>query len=280
MLRYKPPIRRTIERVTVLVAAFAILTVLTQPFQVFPGMLADFGGRSPTPPTWAERSFIVTADGKSLETWRVSPTERRFRQVALVFHGNGHVLTQAVGYQAWLRDQGFLSYGFDYRGYGNSSGFPSESGLYSDAEAIYQHVILREGLRPQDIMAFGVSLGSGPAAYIASRHPIGTLALLSPYTSIPDVVRGMGLLALLSPFVWYSFPVESFIKDLRDTCVVLAHGKQDQVVPWTHSRVLQTRYVGASRASLLISEEGQHNDVLARDGQRLARALSDCALRP
>lgn len=280
MLRYIPPVRRAIERVVVLVGAFVLLTVLTQPLQVFPGMVADMVGRGPTPPTWAERSFVVTADGKSLETWRVSPPERRFRQVALVFHGNGDVLTQAVGYQAWLRDQGFLSYGFDYRGYGNSSGFPSESGLYSDAEAIYQYVISREGVRPQDILAFGVSLGTGPAAYIASRHPIGTLALLSPYTSIPDVVRGMGLVAVLSPFVWYSFPVESFIKDLRDTCLVLAHGKRDQVIPWTHSRVLQTRYVGASRVSLLVNEEGNHNDVLARDGQRLAQALSECALHP
>jgi predicted esterase len=280
MLRYKPPIRRTIERAFVLVGAFAILTVLTQPLRVFPGMLADLGGRSPSPPTWAERSFIVTADGKSLETWRVSPAERRFRQVAIVFHGNGDVLTQAVGYQSWLRDQGFVSYGFDYRGYGNSNGFPSESGLYSDAEAMYQYVISRERVRPQDILAFGVSLGSGPAAYIASRHPVGTLALLSPYTSIPDVVRGKGVLALLSPFVWYSFPVESFIKDLRDTCVVLAHGKRDAVIPWTHSQVLRTRYVGASRVSLLVNEEGHHNDVLARDGKRLAYALSECALHP
>ena len=222
----------------------------------------------------------MTADGKSLEAWRVSPTERRFRQVAIVFHGNGDILTQAVGYQTWLRDQGFLSYGFDYRGYGNSSGFPSESGLYVDAEAVYQYVISHEGVRPQDVLAFGVSLGSGPAAYIASRHRAGTLALVSPYTSIPDVVRGKGLLALLSPFLWYSFPVESFIKDLRDTCVVLAHGKRDAVIPWTHSQVLQTRYVGASRVSLLINEEGHHNDVLARDGVRLARSLSDCALHP
>ena len=280
MLRYKPPIRRTIERVVALVGAFAILTVLTQPLQVFPGMLTGLVGHRPTPPIWAERSFIVTTDGKSLETWRVSPTERRFRQVAIVFHGNGEVLTQSVRYQTWLRDQGFLSYGFDYRGYGNSIGFPSESGLYSDAEAIYQYVISREGARPQDILALGVWLGSGPAAYIASRHPIGTLALLSPYTSIPDVVRGRGILALLSPFVWYSFPIKSFIKDLRDTCVVLAHGKQDRVIPWTHAQELETRYGGASRVSLLINEQGRHNDVLARDGLRVAQALSACALSP
>jgi pimeloyl-ACP methyl ester carboxylesterase len=280
MIQYKPPIRRVVERFVAILAVFGALTVLTQPFQVFPGVLAHWGGPRPEPPPWAEQSFIVTADGKSLEAWRVTPSERHFRQVAIVFHGNGDVLARAVRYQAWLREQGFLSYGFDYRGYGNSSGFPSEGGLYLDAEAVYQHVITREGLRPQDIMAFGISLGSGPAAYIASRHPIGTLALLSPYTSIPNVVRGMGLVGILAPFVWYSFPVENFIKELRDTCVVLAHGKRDTVIPWTHSQILQTKYVGASRVALLANDEGGHNDVLDRDGQRLAHALSDCALHP
>lgn len=280
MIRYKPPIRRAVERIVVILGLFAGVTVLTQPFQVFPGIVARRGETPPAPPSWAQRSFVVTADGKSLETWRVSPRQRRFRQVAIVFHGNGDVLTQAVGYQTWLGDQGFVSYGFDYRGYGNSGGFPSEGGLYLDADAIYEHVISREGLRPQDILAFGVSLGSGPAAYIASRHPIGTLALLSPYTSIPNVVRGMGLLGLLAPFVWYSFPVERFIKDLRDTCVVLAHGKRDRVIPWTHSQTLQTRYSGASRISLLINEESGHNDILSWDGARIAQALGECALRP
>jgi hypothetical protein len=280
MIRYKPPVRRAARRGAVILGACVALTVLSQPFRVFPGVLACLGGTSPSPPPWAQRSVVVTADGKSLEAWRVSPTERRFRQVAIVFHGAGDVLTQAVHYQAWLRDQGFVSYGFDYRGYGNSNGFPSERGLYLDAEAIYQHVVGREGLRPQDILAFGVSLGSGPAAYIASRHPIGTLALVSPYTSIPNVVRGMGLVGLLTPFVWYSFPVETFIKDLRDTCVVLAHGKRDRVIPWTHSQALQTYYRGASRVSLLINDEGGHNDVLVRDGQRITHALRECALHP
>lgn len=280
MIRYKTPVRRVIERLVVLLGALVLITVLTQPFQVFPGMLARWSGKTPKAPAWAERLVVVTSDGESIETWRVSPAERRFRQVALVFHGNGDDLSQAVHYQAWLRDQGFLSYGFDYRGYGNSTGFPSERGLYLDAEAIYQHVIGREGVRPQDILAFGVSLGTGPASYIASRHAIGTLALLSPYTSIPDVARGRGLLGLLAPFVWYSFPVESFIKDLRDTCVVLAHGKLDGVIPWTHSRILQSKYAGASRISLLLNDEAQHNDVLPRDGVRIAAALSECALHP
>lgn len=280
MIRYKTPVRRIIERVVVLVGALVTLTVLTQPLQVFPGIVARLGGETPKPPSWAERSVVVTSDGESLETWKVSPADRRFRQVALVFHGNGDDLRNAVHYQAWLRTHGFVSYAFDYRGYGNSSGFPSERGLYLDAEAIYQHVIEREGLRPQDILAFGVSLGTGPAAYLASRHPIGTLALISPYTSIRDVARGRGVLGLLAPFLWYSFPVEAFIKELRDTCVVLAHGKRDRVIPWAHSQTLQSRYAGASRLSLLLNDEGGHNDVLLRDGARIATALGDCALHP
>ena len=212
--------------------------------------------------------------------WRVSPVERRFRQVALVFHGKGDDLNRAVHYQAWLRDQGFLSYGFDYRGYGNSTGFPSEGGLYLDSEAVYRRVIEREGVRPQDIMAFGVSLGSGPAAYLASRHPLGTLALLAPYTSISDVVRGTRFLRLLTPFLWYSFPVRSYMKELRHTCVVLAHGKRDSVIPWSHSQALEAAYRGESRVSLLLNTDAEHNDILSRDGPRIARAISECALNP
>lgn len=276
MIRYKPPLRRLLERSVALAVALVFLTVLSQPLQVFPGVLA----RSGTPPPWVERSFVSTSDGRTLEAWRVSPAERRFRQVALVFHGNGDVLAQAVQYQAWLRDRGFLSYGFDYRGYGNSTGFPSEGGLYRDAEAMYDYVLTREGLRPQDLLAFGVSLGSGPAAYIASQHAVGTLALLSPYTSIPAVVRSRGLLGLLAPLVWYSFPVESFMGELRDTCVVLAHGRRDVVIPWSHTESLRAKYVGASRVTVLFNELGGHNDVIARDGPRIADALSECAFHP
>ena len=75
---------------------------------------------------------------------------------------------------------------FDYRGYGRSSGKPSEEGTYADAQAAYAW-LTQNGFAPENIIALGESLGGGIATELAVREKLGGLILQSTFTSIPDI---------------------------------------------------------------------------------------------
>jgi len=74
----------------------------------------------------------------------------------------------------------------DYRGYGKSGGWPTEKGLYQDAETAFIH-LLGMGYRAQQIVLHGESLGSAVAIDLAYRRPCAALILEAPFTSASDV---------------------------------------------------------------------------------------------
>jgi fermentation-respiration switch protein FrsA (DUF1100 family) len=115
-----------------------------------------------------------------------------------------------------------------YRGYGGSTGQPSEQGLYRDAEAAYAFAAARHPA--ERIVLWGFSLGSGPAVALAVEHPIGKLVLEAPFTSTVDIA------ASVFPFV----PVRALMKDQYRSDerigrlaapLLVMHGGRDNVVP-------------------------------------------------
>lgn len=70
---------------------------------------------------------------------------------------------------------------FDYRGYGNSEGKPSEEGTYLDVKAAYKWLTEKKGISPDDIIVFGRSLGGSIAAHLASEVKVGALIIESIY---------------------------------------------------------------------------------------------------
>ena len=82
---------------------------------------------------------------------------------------------------------GFSVFIFDYRGYGRSTGQPSEAGLYRDAQTAWDPLTRQRGIAPQRIVLFGESLGGAVAARLAARQPPGALVLSSVFTSAPDL---------------------------------------------------------------------------------------------
>ena len=75
---------------------------------------------------------------------------------------------------------------FDYRGYGESEGAPSEAGLYRDADAAYRYLRDTLGVPPDRIVIFGHSLGSAVAVELAARVPAAGLILDGALTSVAD----------------------------------------------------------------------------------------------
>ncbi len=182
---------------------------------------------------------VETDDGLELQSWYVSPKEDF--PVVLYFQGNAGTLADRdfkaapwieAGYGVWLNG---------YRGYGGNPGQPSEQGLYSDARAAVAY-LGQQGVKPERIILYGESLGSGiateTAAHLARNgSPARGLVLEAPFTSMGAAAQSH------YPFV----PAKWLVRDKYDnlgkiaeiqTPVLIMHGDRDRVVPEKHGRRL------------------------------------------
>ena len=260
---------------TVLVSTFF---VLTQDFQIFPGALAAFFSSSPLVPDDVQETKVTTRDGETVSVWRVQAKGTPRRQVILLFHGNAESLSSIVSIQRWFASLGFTSYAVEYRGYAGNTGFPSEQGIYLDSEAAMDLLVKNENITAQDVVIFGNSIGSGPAAYTAQKYGVGTLVLVAPYTSLTDIVRDLPFFGYLHPFLWYRFPVQEYTAKLTNTCVVAAHGKLDSTIDYHHSEELNRSYRGTRSYTLILSDGAGHNDIFGAVSDDIAKALDACLL--
>ncbi len=185
----------------------------------------------PATPSGAQSLQLSTADGETIEAWYWQGTRPLD---VLLFHGNaGHRGHRLV----WARRIRSMGYGVmlpDYRGYGGSTGSPSEEGLYQDGEACMAW--LKENGRPVPVL-FGSSLGCGVAVEMARRHEAPVLVLQSGYTSMTDVGGAA------YPFL----PTRLLLKDRFDNldkigdvkCPLLClHGEDDDIIPMKFGRRL------------------------------------------
>jgi pimeloyl-ACP methyl ester carboxylesterase len=273
-LLWKVPIRTIVNG-----ALIVVFLVITQSIQIFPGALLSrlpFAADSRVQPADIESTILTTRDGESIETWRLEAPNSSL--VAIIFHGNAGDVQNFQAYQRYFRSIGITSYGFDYRGFGESSGWPSEEGLYIDSDTVVQFVLKREGIARESLILAGVSIGSGPAAYAAATYNPGALILFSPFESLTELVRATPVLGYLHPFLFYEFPVRNYVTRLKSSCLIVAHGKQDEVIPIAQARNVFQAYRGDSHSALLVSDVAMHNDILFKIHQELTPELKKCSI--
>ena len=150
--------------------------------------LMYFPERLHTPPAMvglpeAQEVALDTKDGERVIVWHVPP--RGEKPVVLYFHGNGGALRNRVDrFHALIADgNGLIA--LSYRGYGGSTGRPTEAGLVTDAEAAYAFATARYSA--ERIVLWGESLGSGVAVALGARHRVGRIVLEGSFTSAADV---------------------------------------------------------------------------------------------
>jgi uncharacterized protein len=202
-----------------------------------------------------EERTINAPDGARVVAWygRAQPG----RPTLLYFHGNGGSLAARTPRIARFMDEGWGVYMMTYRGYGGSTGSPSEAANIADARLAYA-ALVQEGVPPQSIMAYGESLGSGIAVRIAAEQPVAGVILDAPYTSIVDVA------AQAYPFL----PVRLLLIDRYETAryigsikapLLILHGQRDGVVPVAMGRELARLAPEPKR--LAIFPNGRHSDL-------------------
>jgi fermentation-respiration switch protein FrsA (DUF1100 family) len=174
----------------------------------------------------AQEVTLSSADGEHLFVWFVAP--RGNKPVVLYFQGNAEGLKARVNRFTWLTADGTGLLALAYRGYGGSTGRPTEDGLIRDAAAAYDFARARYPARR--IVLFGESLGTGVAVALASEHEIGALILDAPFTSAADVGAAAYPFAPVRWLMKDKFRSDERIGRVSAPLLVL-HGEQDTIVP-------------------------------------------------
>jgi fermentation-respiration switch protein FrsA (DUF1100 family) len=174
----------------------------------------------------AEEVTLASDDGETLIAWYVAP--RGDRSIVIYFQGNTGALNLRAERFTWLTAGGTGLLALCYRGYGGSTGKPSEAGLLRDARAAYDFASAR--YPAERIVLFGESLGAAVPIALAAERVVAGVILDAPFTSAADVG------AAAYPFA----PVRWLMRDTfrsderigRVSAPILAlHGERDRVVP-------------------------------------------------
>lgn len=203
---------------------------------------------------------IPTADGETLHGWWLENPSAERGQIVF-FHGNGGNLSLWVDVIVEMRRRGFSVMAVDYRGYGASSGAPSEQGVYRDAEATIRLFADRLRKRDTPVIYWGRSLGSPVAAHAATRVAPDALILESPMADVRSLLRTNPVMWLLSFLASYRFPTSRFVQQL-DIPLLVVHGDADSIVPYAGGK----RVFDAARSGnkvLATIPGADHNDLHA-----------------
>ena len=181
----------------------------------------------------AAQALWLDVGGERIKVWVVA---RPGSRALLYFGGNAEDVAGTIGafQNEFPRHSLYL---VNYRGYGGSTGRPSEAGLHADALAVYDHVHREHA----DISLMGRSLGSGVAVQLASERPVGRLVLVTAYDSLVNVAREY--------FRW--LPVGLLLRDRYDSAsrargisapVLIVIAGQDEIIPRSRSEALAAAF--------------------------------------
>ena len=197
---------------------------------------------------------LTTADHIQLHGWWVPSCNAR--GTILLMHGNAGNISHRLGYLTMFNRLGYSVLLFDYRGYGKSGGHPDEEGTYRDAEAAWLHLTATRNVAPRDIVMVAESLGGGVATWLALKYPPRALVLASTFRSVPDL--GAQIYPWLPVRLLARITYDNLTRiDRVDAPVLIAHSREDDVIPFVHGEAL---FAAAREPKQMLVLAGGHND--------------------
>jgi fermentation-respiration switch protein FrsA (DUF1100 family) len=243
-------------------AAILGLVFLFQPRLVYFPLKGNYSATPRALGLAFEAVTLRTEDREQLAAWWI-PVPAPARGTVLLFHGNAGNIAHRIDYAQMFFGMGYNTLLVDYRGFGESSGEPSEQGTYRDATASWLWLTAAKGIKPSDIVIFGESLGGGVATWLAMQHPPRALILASTFTSIPDL--GAEVYPWL-PVRWLSRIHYNNLANLEHIRVplLIAHSSGDELIPFAHGKRL---HAVAHEPKAFLEMSGGHNEgfVFARE---------------
>lgn len=224
-----------------------------------------------------ESNIIVTEDKENIHTWLLLQKNSNNVPTLVYFHGNaanmGFRLQNAAEMYAQV---GINVLMVDYRGYGSSSGTPTEKGLQRDAEAVFSFAHTHTKLKGSPLVAFGRSLGGAVGIHIASKLPdvVKAVILENTFTSIPDMVDV--LMPYVSPLKFLVLRISwnslRLIRNLKQPILFIS-GSIDELVPRSHMEALHRAASSSTLTDFFSITGGSHNDSWIKAGSSYYKRL-------
>jgi len=196
---------------------------------------------------------LETADGARLSAWWVPADSPR--GVLLFCHGNAGNISDRLDSIRNFNRLGLSVFIFDYRGYGKSSGHPSEQGTYRDAEAAWNYLIQVRQKDPREIVVFGRSLGGSIAAWVSQVYKPQALILESAFASLREAARDRMPGIFVKLLVPDQYRTLLYLTSAHCPLLIL-HSRGDEVIPFRHGEAL---YAAANEPKELVEIRGSHN---------------------
>jgi len=224
-----------------------------------------------------ENLTLKTIDNESINAWYIPANKSNAESIKtmLFFHGNAGNISHRLETIKIYNKLGLNFLIFDYRGYGISTGKPTEKGTYLDADSVWQYLIEVQKLEPKEIIISGRSLGGGIAAELAKKVRPAMLVLESTFTSMTEVSAKHYPFMPTDLIVKHEYETNLKLKDIHCP-IVFAHSKNDEVIPYEHSL---RNYAAANEPKQFIELRGGHGSGFLLSKQQyisgLQRALQE-----
>ena len=201
-----------------------------------------------------EKRWLSTPQGP-VELWFMpgeGASPDRPSPAVLFAHGNGELIDGLPEQLDPWRQRGLSVMLCEYRGYGRSSGSPSQKRITQDFTRAYDLLAERPEVDPERIIFHGRSLGAGVVCSLARHRQPAAMILQSPFIS---VARLCAPYLIPRPFVLDPFDNAAVLRQL-DVPILIQHGTEDRIIPISHGRRLQE----IARRATLNEYECGHND--------------------
>ncbi len=209
-----------------------------------------------------EKVQLKTPDNLLLSAWYIPAKNAEF--TILFCHGNAGNMMHRLDTLNIFYEMGVNCLIFDYRGYGNSQGKPTEEGVYTDAQTAYDWLINEKKISPENIILFGRSIGGSVAAHLANNVKVKGLILESCFTSYADIGRKFYPYMPVKLVAKYSFNTFEYVKKLECPILVI-HSRGDEIIPFELGLRLYEQAANEPKEFLEIF--GNHNEGFLHTGQ-------------
>lgn len=246
----KAIILRMLTYIIAIYLSFVLFVYVMQDSYIFMPVKAEYGDMSNLANV---EEYRIKVEGVELHGWLVN---KEYAKDKLVIYYGGNAEDVYWNIMDHYDKNGYAILLVNYRGYGLSGGKSSEKELFFDAERIYDNVT--EKYKPEAVILYGRSLGSGVAAYLSSIRKVAGMILVSPYDSMVNMAREQFRIFPVSIMLRHRFESIKYLENYKSPLCII-YGDRDNVIPNRRTEGL-IENIKAQKEVVLI-EGADHNDI-------------------
>lgn len=211
---------------------------------------------------------FLSSDSTKLFGWFIP--RKGAKTTLLYLHGNGGNISNRLNSIDIFNSLDVDIFIFDYRGYGNSGGNAGEKNTYDDAMSAWKYLVKERGIKEENIVILGRSLGGAIAANLASKVKPKALILESTLTSVKDVSSDVYPF-IPSFLIHFEYETTKYLKDINSPLLVI-HSEDDNIIPFKHGQKI---FQEANKPKRFLKIRGSHNGGFLESRDIYEKALEE-----